>query len=130
MVIGRVLCVVDVVTYVSPVPLSPSSLPRPWSFCPQLIRPTCPCRSCRRRSALRASRQRHRQRRPRGRALSSGGQSIPNINCTMISSFCYHPYLSTSSSSPVSSSQNAHLKVGVARPPKHCTRRRRHRPLS
>jgi hypothetical protein len=38
--------------------------------------------------AARASRQRHRQRRPRGRALSSGGQSIPNINCTMMSSLC------------------------------------------
>ena len=52
-----VVCVVVVVTYVSsPVLLLPLSSPRPWSFCPQQIRPACPCHGCRRRSAHPASR--------------------------------------------------------------------------
>ena len=52
-----VVCEVVDVTYVSPVPLSPSSSPRPWSFRPRRICPTCPCRGCRRLSALQASRR-------------------------------------------------------------------------
>ena len=32
--------------------------------------------------------KRQRQRIPSGRALSSGGQSVPNINCTVTSSVC------------------------------------------
>ena len=51
-----VVCVGVVVTYISPVPLLPSSSPCPWLFRPQRICPPCPCRGCRRQLALRASR--------------------------------------------------------------------------
>ena len=51
-----VVCVgIVILTYVSPVPLLPSSLPCPWSFRPRRIHPTCPCHGCHQQSALRVS---------------------------------------------------------------------------
>ena len=52
-----VVCVGVVVTYVSPAPSLPSSLPCLWLFRLRRIRTACPCRGCRRQLALRASRQ-------------------------------------------------------------------------
>ena len=52
-----VVCVVAVVTNVSPVPSLQPSSPRLWSFCLRRVRPARPCRGHRRRLALRASRR-------------------------------------------------------------------------
>ena len=76
-----VVCVGIVITYVSPVPLSPASSPCPWSFHPRRIHPACPCGGCRRRSALRASRQTTTR-------MTTPRASLVFRLCTMASSSC------------------------------------------
>ena len=76
-----VVCVGIVITYVSPVLLLPASSPCPWLFHPRRIHPACPCDGCRRRSALRASRQ-------TAARMTTPRASLVFRLCTMASSSC------------------------------------------